>query len=99
MRSIGLVAIATALFGALFAPREHVPAWLVLVAVSSVSLFFAARAARGTSIVLGGAAVLRIAALFAPVSLSDDVHRYVWDGAIVVEGGDPYEHRPRELGG
>lgn len=48
---------------------------------------------------IAGALILRVAALFAPVSLSDDVYRYAYDGAIVIEGGDPYEHRPRELGG
>lgn len=28
---------------------------------------------------------------------SDDVHRFVWDGRIVANGGDPYADKPQEL--
>ncbi|RAL20550.1 hypothetical protein DL240_16045 [Lujinxingia litoralis] len=51
---------------------------------------------RGVAVVLAGAVLLRCAALVAPVSLSDDVWRYTWDGALVAAGENPYAETPRE---
>jgi hypothetical protein len=47
-------------------------------------------------IVLAIAALLRLGALFAPVYLSDDLYRYLWDGQLVVEGLNPYAETPRD---
>jgi hypothetical protein len=41
-----------------------------------------------------GALALRLAFLAAHSDLSDDVHRYVWEGALVCEGVDPYAGAP-----
>lgn len=103
--SVLLVALATGLFASTVAPRGSVVAWLALVLVSALALAFGVaaleRAAlsprRFALIVLGGALLLRLAALAAPVSLSDDAYRYVWDGALIVEGRDPYASRPAEI--
>lgn len=102
---LGLVALATAGFGASVPPRAAVPAWLALFACSALALALAgrlllrARPARWALWVMAGAAVLRLAALAAPPSLSDDVHRYVWDGTRLASGHDPYASRPREVVG
>lgn len=104
---VALVAIASAWFGARFAPRESVASWLALFAASAGALgatglwlVRARGASRGVSlgaIVLIGAAALRLGALAAPVSLSDDVHRYAWDGALLAHGHDPYASRPVDV--
>jgi alpha-1,6-mannosyltransferase len=38
----------------------------------------------------GIAILLRVALLFTPVSLSEDVYRYVWDGHLLGQGVSPY---------
>ncbi|MEQ8457861.1 MAG: glycosyltransferase 87 family protein [Sandaracinaceae bacterium] len=99
------VAAATAAFAHGIPARDAIPLWLGLVAASAVALFLLGRRwMRGrpspralTLGTLGVAALLRLAALAAPPSLSDDVHRYVWDGALVAQGVDPYAHRPSEV--
>ncbi|MEQ8887351.1 MAG: hypothetical protein RID93_06945, partial [Sandaracinaceae bacterium] len=85
------VAAATAAFAHGIPARDAIPLWLGLVAASAVALFLLGRRwMRGrpspralTLGTLGVAALLRLAALAAPPSLSDDVHRYVWGGALV----------------
>ena len=100
--SVLLVALATGLFSVAVLPRESVVAWLALFLVSALALAFGVAALeradlgpkRFAFLVLGGALLLRLAVLAAPVSLSDDAYRYVWDGALIVEGRDPYASRP-----
>jgi len=36
----------------------------------------------------------RVALLPAPPALSDDIYRYVWEGGVVVHGGNPYRQSP-----
>ncbi|MEZ4337925.1 MAG: glycosyltransferase 87 family protein [Sandaracinaceae bacterium] len=99
---MGAVAVASASIGA---PREAVPRWLALLGLSCSALaiagLLAARLPKRQLVVatLGGAALLRLAAVCTPVSLSDDVHRYVWDGALGAAGLDPFAHRPRDVVG
>jgi hypothetical protein len=40
------------------------------------------------------AALLRLPPLLSPPVLSDDVHRYVWDGRVQAAGINPYRHVP-----
>lgn len=100
-----LVGGVTIWFGQATAPRDAVPAWLLLLALSAALLTLGGMAIRHleprrlAQTALLGALVLRAAALFAPVSLSDDVNRYVWDGTLVLNGHDPYAHRPVEVVG
>jgi alpha-1,6-mannosyltransferase len=42
------------------------------------------------------AILLRIVALAAPVFLSDDIYRYIWDGRIQAAGINPYLHIPTD---
>jgi hypothetical protein len=56
-----------------------------------------ARASRATIlIVVAFAALFRIAILFEPPRLSDDIYRYVWDGRVQAAGINPYRHVPAD---
>jgi alpha-1,6-mannosyltransferase len=61
---------------------------------------FALLATAATSLPLRGAvlAAIVLRLIFLPVmpSLSDDYHRYVWDGRVQLAGINPYEYRPYE---
>jgi alpha-1,6-mannosyltransferase len=50
-------------------------------------------------LILGAGILLRIIALPAPVFLSDDIYRYIWDGRVQAAGINPYRYIPidREL--
>ena len=57
--------------------------------------------ARGTgrpslTLILTTAALLRLGALAAPVYLSDDVYRYIWDGRVQAAGINPYRYIPTD---
>jgi hypothetical protein len=43
---------------------------------------------------LGGALLLHALCLPLAPALSDDIHRYVWEGRLVLEGINPYLHAP-----
>jgi len=43
---------------------------------------------------VAAAALLRAITVAGEPALSDDVHRYVWDGRVTLEGIDPYAHAP-----
>jgi len=47
-------------------------------------------------LILGTAALLRAFALSAPVFLSDDIHRYIWDGRVQAAGINPYRYIPTD---
>ncbi len=51
------------------------------------------------ALILGTAVLLRLIALAAPVFLSDDINRYIWDGRVQAAGINPYRYIPtaREL--
>ena len=61
---------------------------------------FALLATAATSLPLRGAlvaaVVLRLIFLPGLPSLSDDYHRYVWDGRVQLAGGNPYRYRPSD---
>lgn len=41
-----------------------------------------------------GAAAVRLLLLFSPATLSDDLYRYLWEGGVVMRGGNPYIYPP-----
>lgn len=47
-------------------------------------------------LILSIAAVLRLGALAAPVFLSTDINRYVWDGRVEAAGINPYRYIPTD---
>jgi alpha-1,6-mannosyltransferase len=67
-------------------------------AVWAIAAVFAARSAGRPSLtlILATAALLRFGALVAPVYLSDDVYRYIWDGRIQAAGINPYRYIPTD---
>jgi len=90
-----LIYLALALSGDL---RGHLTALLAAQAVLLASMGLAwARmrgAVRGYEIVIGAALVFRLLAAVGEPALSDDVHRYVWDGRVQLHGIHPYSLAP-----
>lgn len=43
------------------------------------------------------AVLLRLIPFFGPPTLSDDYHRFLWDGQLSVHGENPYLHLPEDL--
>jgi hypothetical protein len=48
------------------------------------------------ALILGTAVLLRLIALAAPVFLSDDINRYIWDGRVQAAGINPYRYIPTD---
>ncbi len=48
-------------------------------------------------LILGGAALFRLAVVFAPPQLSTDILLYVWDGRLINHGINPYHWAPNAL--
>ncbi len=103
-----VLAGAMALFGLNYAPRETLPGFFALyfggAALLGGALFTGRRglstlSPRATfALILGVALLLRLAALAAPVSLSDDVWRYLWDGELTLHADhNPYAAVPSDL--
>ena len=77
--------------------------FLKVVGVQSVIYFGAVwlslrvRESRSVLIVaLVFAGLLRLSILFSPPYLSDDIHRYVWDGRVQAAGINPYRYIPAD---
>ena len=47
-------------------------------------------------IVIAGAILLRVIAATLGVSRSDDAYRYLWEGELLLAGGNPYLHSPAD---
>lgn len=80
-------------------PARPLAMGIVLVAGGlawAVALRDAACGAWGLRAVVLGAVALRVAAAFTGPVLSDDVHRYVWEGELVRRGSSPYAHAPAD---
>ncbi|MBO0737663.1 MAG: DUF2029 domain-containing protein [Alphaproteobacteria bacterium] len=82
---------------------RNLPAFLVIALLQGV--IWAAAAAvvlrsRGRppalALVLAIAALLRLIALPAPLFLSDDIYRYIWDGRVQAAGINPYRYIPTD---
>ena len=48
------------------------------------------------ALILGTAILLRLIALAAPIFLSDDINRYLWDGRVQASGINPYRYIPTD---
>lgn len=74
----------------------------VVVALVQGALYAAALAVvwrggisrRGLMVIVGTAILLRLVALAAPVFLSTDIYRYIWDGRVQAAGINPYRYIP-----
>ena len=67
-------------------------------AVWAVAAVLVARGAERPSLtlILVTAVLLRLGALAAPVYLSDDIYRYIWDGRVQAAGINPYRYIPTD---
>jgi len=69
-----------------------------IVAILAVCVFFEGKGLLRwhPGLVLAGAVIFRLLFLFQQPVLSDDIHRYLWDGAGLVSGKNPYSQAPAE---
>lgn len=78
--------------------REHRIVYLCLHAFLFLLYLAATRHVRlhrpPLGAILGAAVAFRLILLPAAPSLSDDIHRYVWEGGLQLEGINPYAHPP-----
>lgn len=51
-------------------------------------------AGMGTGRILGLTAIFSLILLAGPPLLDDDLHRYLWEGKVVLHGHNPYLHAP-----
>ena len=49
------------------------------------------------TLIVGGAALFRLAVVFAPPQLSTDIFLYIWDGRLINHGINPYHWAPNAL--
>ena len=81
--------------------RDLIPVFISLLVGASAIYFVAVgsfrknRACSLLLIILFGLG-FRVLFLFSTPILEDDYHRYFWDGAVVVNGINPYRHSPEE---
>lgn len=78
--------------------NRFIVAALLQGAVWAAAAVFVVRGARRPSItlILLTAALMRLGALAAPVYLSDDIYRYIWDGRVQAAGINPYRYIPTD---
>src|ERR1700730_14816868 len=63
-------------------------------AVAALAVMRGAGGRLALVVILATALLLRIGALTAPVYLSDDIFRYIWDGRVQAAGINPYRYIP-----
>lgn len=59
-----------------------------------IAIVLLRQAAPAPWLILGGGALLQLAALTAAPATSDDDHRYIWDAKVQLAGIDPYRYPP-----
>ena len=92
-----LVALSLASAVAAWAGPLYREVFVVLaLAMGAAPLLVWARGRVTTRFVLVVAVLARLAVLWLPPTLSDDVYRYVWDGLVQLDGTSPYAHAPRD---
>jgi hypothetical protein len=74
----------------------HLAAHGLLVVGMLLAWRAARESARARAIALGAALAFRLVAACGAPWLSDDVHRYVWDGRLQLHGLHPYAHAPQD---
>ncbi|RTQ52398.1 DUF2029 domain-containing protein [Hymenobacter gummosus] len=96
LAAAAVVLAATQLGLAYYTPRPHTAQLLLLFGLGTLA--YAAllhwRLSWRAGLLL--ALLLRLLWLPARPALSDDYHRFRWDGALVVAGHSPFRHRPDE---
>ena len=84
--------------------RMPIPTYVALLAAAGG--VYAAAALRCRQIILGArlgywilavGLIMRLAAMFSTPVLEDDYYRYLWDGAVTVNGFNPYRYAPLDV--
>ena len=99
---LALLLLAGGVFG-LLAQLDHDVGHFIIAALLQGGIWAVAAAlvARGAGrrslvVILATAVLLRLIALAAPVYLSDDIYRYIWDGRVQAAGINPYRYIPTD---
>ena len=74
----------------------HIAAAIALLVLWGGAVWFLPRPRYGIATLLVVAAGVRLILVASPVSLSDDVFRYLWEGQVAWSGGNPYRHAPAD---
>jgi len=80
--------------------NRAIPLFLLLYSVIFAAYLWSARAVLAADKppsavwIVGFALLFRATLFFSAPSLSDDIYRYVWDGALVNHGVNPYQYAP-----
>ena len=97
---LGLALVAAGLAGlALTGDLLHHLAWFVTfygLAGAGFAVLATAASSLPLRVAIVAAVILRLVFLPVMPSLSDDYHRYVWDGRVQEAGINPYKYRPYE---
>jgi len=95
---LGIVLLVATCAGMLFTGdlRAHTYAYLLLYAGAAAGYLLALSglSALPTTAIVAAGLLLRLLLFPGEPSLSDDYHRYIWDGAVQTEGINPYLHAP-----
>ena len=87
------VILAVTMTGYITVRTEH--EWLLgWLALGMVSCWILYRSEIRLNYLLIGGVALRLLLIGMEPNLSEDIYRYIWDGQIFLNGGDPYLHVP-----
>ena len=95
-RSACHAALAAATIGLAWTGHLLAPWWVIAWAGALFVPYFALLRAghHDLRVVVATALAARLGLCFAPVLLSDDIFRYVWDGVVAAQGINPYRWPP-----
>ena len=93
---LGILAAATIGFALVGDLRAHTYLYLALYAAAAAGYVLAVGALRTLPlpVIVAAGLALRVILLPGEPSLSDDYHRYLWDGMVQQEGVNPYLYAP-----
>ncbi len=95
---LGIALLLAAIVGMVFAGdlRVHTYTYLLLYAGAGAGYLLAVSGIRSlpVGVIVGVGLALRLLLFTGEPTLSDDYHRYLWDGLVQVEGVNPYLHAP-----
>jgi hypothetical protein len=76
--------------------RSNVPQAITILLAWGAVVWVLPRPKLGIGWLVGVALVLRLLLVASPVSLSDDVYRYLWEGYVAWAGENPYAYSPAD---
>ena len=91
----GLYALLLAYMGYAVPRHEHLPLMLGFATLLALGYFLAKTKLPLSKVILIGL-IFRLLLLWATPQLSDDYHRFLWDGKLLLEGSHPFAYTPRE---